>query len=494
MTVAAEPFDVPAHMRAVLAVGESAPAVRADDGWATWADLRHAVGRLDEELTAAGIGEYAPVGVVVRNSFACYRAIVGLLATRRTVVCLSALAPDALLDSELGQLELAALAAGPEDVDRLPVAAAQCPLLDLSTLSLSGEPRAYQPTPGVAVYMLTSGTTGTPTRVALTFAALAVTVADTRRHIHGSNTLGAPAVRTRPALIHAPLFHVSGLYRLVDNLVAGRPVVLLAKFHPLPWAQAVHDYEVRADGLNPTALKMVVDDGIPADMLGSLRAIKCGTAPLPAGTRTAFEQAYGIPVLTSYGATEFSGEVAAWTMTDRAQHAQTKAGAVGRVHAGVDARVVEPATGEAVPGDGVLELRSPRVADGAWVRTNDLARLDEDRFLWILGRADDVIIRGGFKVDPAEVVEVLTSHDAVADAAVVGLADDRLGKVPVAAVVLKDGPAPDEDAIRAWCRARLAAYKVPVRIVAVPALPRNSSLKIARPELLAVLADRLAAQ
>lgn len=491
MTAHAEPFDIPHHIRSLLSVGAHERALRADANWYTWEDLNTALHTLDAELAAGGIGQYAPVGVVVHNSAACYRAILALLATRRSIVCLSALAPDSLLRDELGELSLAALAAGGEDLPRPPIANAPVPLLDLDSLRLEGPPVPWEPSPAVAVYMLTSGTTGRPSRVALTYASLAFTVADTRRHIHGTTALEAPGVRSRPALIHAPLFHVSGLYRLVDNLAAGRPVILLPKFQPQEWADAVQSYAVRADGLNPTAIKMVLDADIAPEQLASLRAVRCGTAPLPSSTRKAFEEKYGVPVLTSYGATEFAGEVAAWTIADRAAHAATKAGAVGRVHSGVDARVVDPATEEVVRGDGVLELRSPRVAGGSWVRTNDLARLDEDRFLWILGRADDVIIRGGFKVDPDEVAEVLATHPSVREAAVIGLPDERLGKVPVAAVVLHDDPTPDEQDLRDWCRARLAAYKVPVKIVALRSLPRNSSLKIVRSELQSALADRL---
>ncbi len=483
-------MDLPARIRELLTVEPAARAVLVDAQWTTWKQLDDYICQLDAVLTNAGIGRYAPVGVVVRNSLSCYQALVAMIATRRTVVCLSAFAPDSLLEKELPALDLAALAAGSPDIDRSAVSSADAPKLDLDQLQLSGQSAAWTPSPAVAVYMLTSGTTGTPTRVPLSYAAMAKSVADTRQHIHGSAAPPDIQVRQRPAIIHAPLFHVSGLYRLVDNLVAGRPVLLLPKFEPHRWAQAVHDYKVGADGVNPTALKMVLDANIEPDLLRSLRVVRCGTAPLPAETREAFEARFGIPILSSYGATEFAGEVAAWTLDDHQRLGNTKAGAVGRVHAAVGARIVDPATGGPVDGLGVLELRSPRVADGTWIRTNDLARLDADRFLWILGRADDVIIRGGFKIDPREVAQVIESHPAVREAAVAGIADERLGKVPVAGVVLFEGSVATDEDLQKWCRARMVAYKVPARFVLIDRLPRNDSLKIVRPSLEALLANR----
>jgi acyl-CoA synthetase (AMP-forming)/AMP-acid ligase II len=129
---------------------------------------------------------------------------------------------------------------------------------------------------------------------------------------------------------------------------------------------------------------------------------------------------------------------------------------------------------------------------GDWITTSDLAHLDEDGFLYIDGRADDVIVRGGFKVSPETVVRALRAHPAVADAAVAPVPDQRLGQIPVAAVELRPGAATDGDALREHCRGTLTPYEVPARIFVVDELPRGAALKVDRGRLLAML-DELGA-
>jgi long-chain acyl-CoA synthetase len=131
----------------------------------------------------------------------------------------------------------------------------------------------------------------------------------------------------------------------------------------------------------------------------------------------------------------------------------------------------------------VLEACVQRVSDD-WIRTTDLASLDADGFLYLHGRADSAINRGGFKVLPEEVAHVLRQHAKVADAAVIGLADARLGQVPVAAVEPRQGTdAPTEDELEAYARSKLIAYQVPVRFLVLDTLPRNTSMKVSLPEL-----------
>jgi acyl-CoA synthetase (AMP-forming)/AMP-acid ligase II len=130
-----------------------------------------------------------------------------------------------------------------------------------------------------------------------------------------------------------------------------------------------------------------------------------------------------------------------------------------------------------------------RTGDGPWVRTTDIGRVDGDGFVWIDGRADDVIVRGGFKITPAEIADVLRSHAAVRDAGVAGLDDDRLGAVPVAAVELHNGVATaevTEEDLLALLRSRLSGYKVPARVMVVDRLPRTPSMKVSQPGIRAL--------
>jgi acyl-CoA synthetase (AMP-forming)/AMP-acid ligase II len=166
------------------------------------------------------------------------------------------------------------------------------------------------------------------------------------------------------------------------------------------------------------------------------------------------------------------------------------------MHPGVEARTVDPQTGEPLPAGepGVLELKSEVVGDGrGWVRTSDLARIDADHFLFILGRNDNAIIRGGFKVLPDAVVKALEAHPAVLEASVVGLPDARLGQVPVAAYVLASGadePSPAE--LAGFLRERLTPYQVPVKFLRVDELPRTPSLKVSMPAVRELFAGEAA--
>jgi acyl-coenzyme A synthetase/AMP-(fatty) acid ligase len=129
------------------------------------------------------------------------------------------------------------------------------------------------------------------------------------------------------------------------------------------------------------------------------------------------------------------------------------------------------------------------VGDSAdkWVITSDLAHIDDDGYLYIDGRADDVIVRGGFKIAPDTVVRALRTHDAVADAAVAGLPDPRLGQIPFAAVELRSAMTASGEELRAHCRASLTPYEVPAQVFVVDALPRGAALKVDRRRLISTL-------
>jgi acyl-coenzyme A synthetase/AMP-(fatty) acid ligase len=237
--------------------------------------------------------------------------------------------------------------------------------------------------------------------------------------------------------------------------------------------------------LVPTALRMVLDADVdPAD-LSSIRSVVSGTAPLSPDDADAFFTTYGIPVLVSYGATEFGGGVAGWNLADHQRYWAAKRGSVGRAHADCELRVVDPASGTPLSPDtpGVLEVRARQLGDEmAWNRTTDLARIDADGFLWILGRDDQAIIRGGFKVLPDDVRVALERDPRVRSAAVIGIDDARLGAVPVAAVELRTSEHPvTAEQLLAEASTVLARYELPTRLQIVPELPRTASGKVDLP-------------
>ncbi len=335
--------------------------------------------------------------------------------------------------------------------------------------------------PGVAVWMLTSGTTGPPKRVDLTYEMLA-------RSVMGPEPEKAQApteLRHGVAIVNSPLVHVGGVFRVLLCLAEARPFVLLPKFDLNRWADAVREHRPRAVSLVPAALRMVLHSDLTRDDLAGVRAVTCGTAPLSADDADAFTEKFGIPVLTSYAATEFGGGVAGWTLADHHEHWRDKRGSVGRANPGARLRVVDHDGVPQGPGrPGLLEVIPAQLGEDAdWMRTTDLARIDEDGFVWILGRADQAIIRGGFKVMPDDVRTALESHPGVQGAAVVGLPDARLGEIPAALVELRPGSTADTQELIDHAGKRLARYEIPAEIGIVEAIPRTPSGK---PDLTAV--------
>jgi long-chain acyl-CoA synthetase len=262
-------------------------------------------------------------------------------------------------------------------------------------------------------------------------------------------------------------------------IAEARSFVLLERFELNAWAEAVRRHRPRAVSLVPAALRTVLHSDLSRADLDSIRAVTCGTAPLSADDADAFTEKYGIPVLTSYAATEFGGGVAGWTLSDYQKHWRAKRGSVGRANPGAQLRVVDDA-GKSVEPDrvGLLEVKPGQLGPmAAWMRTTDMARIDADGFVWIVGRADQAIIRGGFKVMPDDVRIALEGHPAVAGAAVVGRSDERLGETPVAMVELREFESTDGDALVEYLRTRLARYEIPTEIAIVDTIPRTPSGK-----------------
>lgn len=498
----ASTLDIPARISAVMAVAPDVPVVEYDGRWHTWADLQRVGSLLDAHWT--DLPRDMPVAVVTRNRPSVVATILSFLARGRVVLLLNGMHPDAALASEIAELRPAMVVAGAEEWARpglvSAVSAAEALGLavadDLAEVDVAVAGEARRPgileTLGhdVALSLQTSGTTGPPKRIEMTYANLAASIQGVTQHYTGR---GLGEVKLRPGVViqMLPLGHTSALLSLTMMAIEGRRMTLLDRFEPKKWAQAVRQHQVAVSGLPPAAIASVLDAEIPPDWLASLKAVRSGTAPLDPAIADAFTSTYGIPVIQAYGATEFQG-VASWSLADFKKYGAEKSGSVGRSHPGVELQTVDPDTGEPQERGqtGVLEIRSAQSAGNRaheWVRTSDLARLDGDGFLWILGRVDDVINRGGFKVDAGEVAQVLRQHSLVQDAVVVGAPDRRLGSIPVALVESSAKPAPSEAELRDWVRQHLEAPMVPVRVGVVAALPRNATMKVPVPAVLAAL-------
>jgi acyl-coenzyme A synthetase/AMP-(fatty) acid ligase len=490
-------MDLPDQMRARISACGDEALLCYGDCWHTKAEFAAVAGHIDATLLAKGIKPGSPVGVYMRNRPGPVAALAVLLATRRPLVVLNPAIPDATIGHDVSAVRPAAVVADPEDWRRAAVTSAvadagACGLqVDFAAGSDNAVRVVAERNPGaecapvddgVAIVMPTSGTTGPPKRIPLRYREIEQALRGAQEHyMNGSAREGS--VRGAGVQICAlPPTNISGLWALITALSGGGRTLLQDKFEPQAWSQAVARYRPRSVSLPPAALRMILDAGVDPAKLSSLKAVWAGAAPVGPDLADAFEAAYRCPILLSYGATEFTGGITGWSLRDWRQWKGTKRGSVGRAHPGVQISVIDPDTHEdlAAGQHGILQVRSAQAAggDGQWVRTNDLGSIDEDGFVWIHGRADDVINRGGFKVFPAEIEDCLEAHPRVREAVVFGLPDERLGQVPVAVVVAQGSVGSDE--LIAWVKSRLPAYKTPVTVHMAESIPRNSAMKVLR--------------
>jgi long-chain acyl-CoA synthetase len=471
-----------------------------DGRWASWGSVRSLTERIDRELTAAGCQTGGRVAVVLSNRIESVAALIAIFRGGRTLVTISPLQPPDRLSADLAasavSFILAPSALWSNEVFNRAVAdlGATGWGLDEDELAMRvrGMKEAVSGDPAVAIEMLTSGTTGAPKRIPLTRAQLEASLAAALRHNDRPEKRTKPPLTGTVGLVTLPIVHIGGLWSLLQSLVAARPIAMLDRFTVPGWHALVKQYRPAVAGLPPAAMRSVLDSDIPREDLASIRAINAGTSHVDPELVDAFYQRYEIPVLIVYGATEFSGAVAGWTVKDFHARWTDKKGSVGRAFPGVRLQVVGEDGAALGPGvTGRLQVATPQAGSSgeSWLTTSDLAHIDAEGFLYIDGRADDVIIRGGFKVAPETVVRALRAHPAVADAAVAPIPDRRLGHVPVAAVELRSGAVVDAEALREHCRATLTPYEVPARVFVVDELPRGAALKVDRRRLIAMLED-----
>lgn len=488
-------------LRAIMAVDPAAAEIDFEGADYSWGQIAAAVAGIEAALDGLGLPAETRVGVMLRNRPGHVAAIVAVLSSDRCLVTLNPILPDQKLFADLALLALPVVIGDVGDMARPGLAAALAAagstgigigaLLEGGIVVTGARPDAVSTAPGVAIEMLTSGTTGAPKRVPLTRAAFDASFAGFTRYERGRDFAEAPRLRSGVTMVVNPLTHIGGIYGCIGALMAGRKIALLERFTVAAWTESVRRNAPKVAPAVPSAIRMILEADVPPEDLASLSALISGTAPLDPDLVDAFHARYGIPILANYGATEFAGAVAGWTLDDFNAHWTAKRGAAGRVQAGMTARIVDAATGAVLaPGtEGILELRGDQLGNGgAWLRTTDRAVLDVDNFLFVRGRADNAIIRGGFKVHPDEVVAALHQHPAVREAAVVGIADTRLGAVPAAAIILRDGAAEPDDLI-GFLRDKLLPYQVPTQFRFVADFPRTPSMKPSTPDLRALFGD-----
>ena len=470
----------------------SEPAFELDAGWFTWGEVATISARLQAALEGMGIGPHTPIGIVGRNRPWSASALLGILAGERCQVPLNPFQSEERLHADIRNAPLAAVIAEPEDyasgalealTRELGIGALVLNDDDpLGVRVLTRPSMAVMPDSGLNAFLMpTSGTTGAPKRIPIRFDSLyAAHLENIAIGLEFGEEETSPPKQS-PLIQYSPLVHITGSLAVSRCGCDGRRLVLLEKFSAEAWTAAIRRHRHRAAGLPPTMMRMVLDfDPSPED-LSSLVGVWSGSSPMDRQVARRFEERYGPIVMGSYGATEYCGVIANGSLADRKRFGLAKEAAVGRFRRHVaDARVVDPDSGEELtPGStGVMEVRVHRMGP-QWMRTSDLVSFDDDDFLYIHGRADDAINRGGFKIVPSVIADALKRHPQVGDVAVVGLPHERLGEAPAAVVEIKPGqPLLPPAELMKFARRELVAYQVPTVIKVVRELPRTPSMKI----------------
>ena len=335
-----------------------------------------------------------------------------------------------------------------------------------------------------ALLIYTSGTTGKPKGVLLTQANVMAGLEAVKRHFEMK-----PEDRSFCVM---PLFHTNGLmFSTLPYLLAGATLILRKRFSASGFWPQIREARANIASVSPTILAMLLEHEATAPPASDIKLdfIKVASAPTPVELAERFEARFGRGLLLeTFGLTETT----AINVTNPLRGTR-KFGSIGQALPPQEARIVNDA-GEAVAAGttGELEIRGPtvmreyfrdpentrRAMHGDWLRTGDVARMDDDGFIFIVGRSKEMILRGGENISPLEIEEVAVRHPAVREAAAVGV-PDRIWGEAVGLCVVTRHPVTEADLVE-FCRAHLSAYKVPQRVVFVEELPRNAVGKVTR--------------
>jgi acyl-CoA synthetase (AMP-forming)/AMP-acid ligase II len=342
----------------------------------------------------------------------------------------------------------------------------------------------------VALTLFTSGTTGEPKAAVLRHRNLAA-------YVIGSVDLMS-AGEDEAALMTTPPYHVAGVVGILTAVYAGRRIVFLPSFDPAAWIDIVRRESITHAMVVPTMLGRILDAlGEDADPLPGLRHLSYGGGPMPpAVVERALERLPHVDFVNAYGLTETSSTIAILAPGEHREAissddpaARRRLRSVGRPLPSVRVAILDEDGAEVGPGVwGEVAVRGEQVACETvdeWFRTRDRGMLDGDGFLYLDGRLDDVIVRGGENLSPGVIEEALLEHPAVKAAAVVAAPSPEWGEEPVAFVV---ATGVDEDELKAWVRARLRSASTPTAIHFRDELPYSATGKLLRRELRAALA------
>lgn len=341
------------------------------------------------------------------------------------------------------------------------------------------------------IQLYTSGTTGRPKGAMLSHA----NIFPLRPLCEAAQVEWDHWDRDDVSLLTMPISHIAGSGWGLVAFYNGAKSIIMPEFDAGEILDALSREQISRIFLVPTAIQAVVrHPGVAEADFSRLRYILYGASPIPLGLLREAIEVFGCGFVQCYGMTETCGTIAALPPEDHVAQGHKRMSAAGKALPGVELRIVDDRLDPQPPGTiGEILIRSPTTMIGywnrpeataevlvdGWMRTGDAGYLDEDGYLFVQDRLKDMIISGGENVYPAEVESVLYSHPDIAEVAVIGIPDERWGEA-VTAIVVPAGESVDEQELLRWARQRLAAYKVPKRVLLRNELPRNPSGKILR--------------
>jgi len=354
----------------------------------------------------------------------------------------------------------------------------------------------------ITILMYTAGTTGRPKGVPLNHSAFV-------SYVLGSVDPASPDIEEKN-LLTVPLYHVAGIQAMLAAIYGGRTLVMMRQFEVKEWLETISREKATRAMLVPTMLKRVIDDtDFSKYDLSSLKVVTYGAAPMPFEViNKAIKKMPWVKFINAFGQTETASTITTLGPEDhviegseeeKEKKLKRLSSSIGKPLPDVEVKVVDEQGNRVPPGEvGEILARGPRIMTGywrdeqktsqvmtsdGWLRTGDMGWKDEEGYIYLAGRGDDMIIRGGENISPEEVENVLHSHPKVEEAAVIGVSDPEWGQEPRAVVVLKKGEVATPEDIMDFCRAKLSGFKRPRSVIFMEALPRNTMGKVLRKNL-----------
>jgi acyl-CoA synthetase (AMP-forming)/AMP-acid ligase II len=476
----------------------------------SFAQLKSAVDELGQQLDLLGLARGAKVAFLLNNGYWTLRLFLGVMASNRVIVPLNAVAGTVQLVHVLDHSDAEIVFVAPEYRDKLAEIMAQVdrPIRVIETSETSGPdwPDEHNPVsspamPGAddtALLLYTSGSTGLPKGAVISHRA----VVSGGRNV----TEGHQLTPDDRALCVLPVYHINGAMVTVSApLYSGGSVVMPKRFSATDYWRLVAEHRCSWSSIVPTIIKYLLDRSAQEpfafgsdERLANFRFARSASAPLAAVTLEQWEQTFKVPMIETLGLTETAGTVASNPLPPAAR----KPGSVGLPY-GNEIIIVDDKGNECPPqtvgeliirGSNLLDLyyKNPEATAASirqgWFYTGDLGKKDEEGYIFITGRSKELIIRGGENIAPREIDDVLYKHEAILEAAAVGVDDENYGQEVVACVVVRDGYQCSEEELKAFCEAGVGRYKSPKVIYFFDDLPKGPSGKILRLQLPALIA------